>query len=242
MHSPQPDRAIEIARQVAARSKSPLDYVWLGRFLALRDGWPKARTTRRSRDRKLEEAEHALRQAVQLGESSPVAWVALVEFLARTGKTAEAAKVTTTAKQKIPSQQAALALAECYDALGDTVEAGRYYAEALARSAEDATVLGLVADFDIRCGKQAEAESLLERIVAGQVRGSRERVFWARRTLAAILAAQGGTRISGVPWILSSGISTIRPPRWSISAPKRHSTQRIRRGCGVKRRFLCWKN
>src|SRR5262249_10494650 len=64
-----------------------------------------------------QEAEGAFRSAVKLEPKAPEAWVALVTFLAATDRKMEAEEEIGHAKDAVPAQDAALALAACYEAV-----------------------------------------------------------------------------------------------------------------------------
>src|SRR5262249_5610443 len=106
-------RALELARKaVAANSKDHRDYLWLGR-VAAQAGRP-------------QEAETAFRRARELAEGDPEAWAALVLFLANTdAKRAEAE--LAEAERRPPPGKASLALAPCYEALGQMEKAEAHY-------------------------------------------------------------------------------------------------------------------
>jgi tetratricopeptide (TPR) repeat protein len=116
----------------------------------------------------------------------------LVNVLADTAQKEEARKALATAAEKIAKDKAPLALAHCYDMLGDRVAADRCFGEALERSRDNAVVACAAADFYLRNEKHTEAEALLEKVLDGSTPGARHSITWARRTLAACLAAKGG--------------------------------------------------
>ena len=74
LRNQQHERALELARQaVSADSRDYRDHIWLGQIL-----WALDRPA---------QAEQALRHAVALADQAPDAWVALIQYLARTDRT-----------------------------------------------------------------------------------------------------------------------------------------------------------
>src|SRR5439155_4538233 len=74
--------APEMARRVVSdQSRDYRDHIWLGQIL-----WSAGRTT---------EAEPALRRATALAAERPEPWMVLVQFLAATGRKAEAEATIT---------------------------------------------------------------------------------------------------------------------------------------------------
>ena len=86
---------------------------------------------------------------------------------ARAGKTVP--KRPCPAGEKIPAAVAPLALAECFEILGKTDEAGRQYALALKQKPNDPGVVRSVAIYYVRRGDLRKAADELEKIVTDQV-------------------------------------------------------------------------
>lgn len=172
------NRAVEWASQ--AVSKAPHDpraRLWLGQAL---DNAGRA-----------EEAEAAFREAVGQASSTPATWTALVRHLSRAGKTAEARAEIPRMQETLAGEQLALALAECYEALGDRLEAEAQFRIALAAAPEDFTLLRRVAQFYVDAGPAARGVPYLRRLLSAEVAAPGEWTIWARRQLARILAADG---------------------------------------------------
>src|SRR5262249_28378077 len=107
-------RAVALARQaVAPDTRDYRDHLWLAHLLQTA-GRPA-------------EAEATLRRAARIAPAVPDVWVSLVRHLARTGQAAEAAAVIRQARQKLPADRAPLALARCYEALGQIDRAEALY-------------------------------------------------------------------------------------------------------------------
>ena len=177
-----PARAAYLAMEaVSADSRDYADHLWLGQVLA-------------ASGRNLDEAEKRLQRAVELGETRPETWVALVQFLAARDRRPEAEAVMERARAKLPPADAPLGLAQCHEAMGRPDEALQQFQAALAGRPHDPVVLRNVAGFYMRCQRPKDAEPLLRRVVAGQVRASPAEVGWARRALAMVLAAGGSFR------------------------------------------------
>jgi tetratricopeptide (TPR) repeat protein len=170
-------RALQLARKaVSLGSKNYRDHLWLGQILSA--GGDQA------------EAEASLRRAVDLANKAPEVWVALVQFLARAGKQAEANKALAGAQQALPREQSALAIAQCYEAVGKIEQAKESYRLALDSHPEDLSALQVSASFYLRVGLQADAARVLKKIIALKSKSPAE-ADRARRTLGVVLAASG---------------------------------------------------
>jgi tetratricopeptide (TPR) repeat protein len=168
-------RALEL---VNPDSNDYRDALWLGQVLSESGQRP-------------EQAEVHLRRAVALAPDVPETWVVLVEFLAaqhRDQAEAEIAKATT----KLPKEQADLALAQCYEAVGKLEESRRHYDAALAAHPNDAAIVRGLAGFCVRAGRLEEAERHLRQLSERKTDATAEDAAWARRNLAWVRAATGG--------------------------------------------------
>ncbi|MGA2620541.1 MAG: tetratricopeptide repeat protein [Thermoguttaceae bacterium] len=186
----QMDRALQIARQAAAQSKEWRDHLWLGQLLGFLGRRAQAAQRPDEAQARWTEAEKSLRQAVELAPQAPETWVGLIQLLAATDQKPEAERMIQQARDKIPAEQAPLALGPCYEALGDVDQAAKQY-EA-AKTAKDPVVVRRLAEFCLQADKPEMAETHLRRIAKGEVSAKPEDVAWARRALAAVLQARGG--------------------------------------------------
>jgi cellulose synthase operon protein C len=169
------ERALKLARQaVAADSKDFRDYLWLGQFLAV--------------TAEKDQAEPMLRRAVQLGETVPDTWVALIRYLASSGQKEKAETALADARAKLPREQA-VALASCYEDLGQVDTARQLYRDALQALPDDPALLRSLASFALRRGPAEQAEQSLRKLI-GMNQGA-EDTAWAKRTLAVLLAGSG---------------------------------------------------
>jgi tetratricopeptide (TPR) repeat protein len=178
-------RAEELVRQsTSAESSDYRDQLWLGQVLA-------------AGPQNAAEAEKALRRAVQLADTVPDTWVALVAFLVDTGRTELAKAEIDKARAKLPAADAPLALAQCYEMVGDTAKAREQCQAVLRAKPGDAGVLRSVAAFNLRAGDLKEAEPFLRQLMDGKTKAGEEDVAWARRTLALALAGGRDARRLG---------------------------------------------
>lgn len=169
------ERALKLARQaVAADSKDYRDYLWLGQFLAVAA--------------EKDQAEPMLRRAVQLGETVPDTWVALIRHLASTGMKEKAEAALADARTKLSREQF-VALASCHEELGQIDAARQLYQEALQARPDDPALLRSLASFALRRGPADQAEQSLRALI-GMTKAA-EDAAWARRTLAVRLAGSG---------------------------------------------------
>lgn len=180
--NPDPQRALLMAEQsVASDSKSYQDHLWLGKVR-----WAAG---------KPEQAEKSLRRACELDGSAADTWVTLVAFLASTGKKKEAEQAIAQATKKLVPEQAAPALAACYENIGDLKKAEEYFQSALKATPQDVRMLRSVATFHLRHNQGGKAEPHLRAILAvDKSKASPTDVTWARRGLAAVLGASSDRR------------------------------------------------
>lgn len=174
-------RALELAQAaVAAESRDYRDHLWLGQVL-----WALGRN---------DEAEGHLRQAVTLAEGRPEPWVALIQYLARVGQAEKAEAALADARARIEEGVRAVALAQCYEALGREALAEKQYGEAVQGRPDDPAALRAAADFYLRTGRPTAAEALLRHFLDPTVKAPPPDLAWARRSLAFALAAKGDPR------------------------------------------------
>jgi len=185
------DRALEMARQAAAGSELYRDHIWLGQVLGILGQRAKREGRTADAERMLAEAESELRRAAELAPDATEAWVAIIQFLARSGQEEQCEKAIAEAQKNIPEGMAPLALAQCYEAMGRMEEAEENYQQALAAGGSDSSVVRQVAEFYLRTGRPEPAETQLRRITAGEVDAEEDDLVWGRRGLALILADRG---------------------------------------------------
>jgi lipopolysaccharide biosynthesis regulator YciM len=177
-----PDRALKLAQEaVTADSKDYRDYLWLAQVLAA-GGRPAA------------EVEEKLRRAVALADEVPETWVALVQHLAQAGRKQDAEGALKDARAKLKADRLPLALAACYESLGQNDQAQQQFAAALAARPGEVATLQAVAGYQLRRGRLAEAEPLLRKVAERRVPASDAEIAWARRNLALALAGGGDRR------------------------------------------------
>ncbi len=185
------DRALDHARGAAANSKDWQDQVWLGQLLNLIGQQARSHGKADEAKNRFDEAEKSLRHGIELKPEIAEPWVALIRFYVAIGRKADAETAIHQAEGKLSANSAALALAACYEAIGESDEASKRYQLALSQSANDPTVLQHAAEFELQFGKPADAEAHLRKIVSGQVPAKPDEVASARRTLAAVLRSSG---------------------------------------------------
>lgn len=175
------DHALNMAQSlVSPESKAYQDHLWLGRIL-----W--------SQDKRVE-AEKSLRHACALAETEPDTWVTLIAFLAATNQKKPAEQAIEQARKKLPADKAALALAACYESVGDLKQAEGYLLAALKDKPDDVPMLRNVASYYLRHEEVKKAEPSLRAILAPEQKASPADVAWARRGLALVLSAEGNRR------------------------------------------------
>lgn len=174
-------RAVGLARQAVGESKDYRDHLWLGQMLWAA-GEPK-------------QAETALRRALQLADTVPDPWVALVEHLARTDRKADAEAKAHEAQRKLPAGPTTrLALARCYHAAGRRDLAEEQYRAALRDRPDDVAALRNLAGFYMGGNELNKAEPHLRKLLDPATKTPGEVAAWARRHLALVLASAGDYR------------------------------------------------
>lgn len=184
--------ALDSARKAATDSDDYRNYIWLGQILSLMGQQTKAGGRTEESAKMFEEAEKALRRATELNGEIASTWVALIQFLSSTDRQQEAEKAIDLAQTKISKDRFAVAMAQCYEAMGKLDLAKEKYEAALKADPTSLPVVRTVADFYLRAGQSESAEGQLNRIIAGIVPAKPTDILWARRRLALLLASQGG--------------------------------------------------
>jgi tetratricopeptide (TPR) repeat protein len=172
-----PEQTLQLAvRAAPSSSRDYRDHLWLGQMLVAL--------------KKPQDGEKELRRAVELGPKSPDTWVALVQFLSADGREQEARGLIPRAAAALPSEATPLALAACYEAVGDRDAAAREYQQALTAAAGDLSVHHAKSLFHLRGGEAEKAATHLT-YLANSPKATPAQAAWARRTLALLLASGG---------------------------------------------------
>lgn len=171
-------RAMDLAQlAVPSDSKDYRRQIWLGWMY-----W---------RAREQEKAKAAFLKARELAEDKPEPWMALVLYLADNNQMDAARAEVEAAESKLKGPEATLALANCNAAIGKVDRAEALFREALSARPDDPNTLRAAADFHMRTGKSAEAQSNLRKLIAVTRTSSPETFAAARRTLAYLLTLDG---------------------------------------------------
>jgi tetratricopeptide (TPR) repeat protein len=170
----------KLAEGTVRGSQSYRDYLWLGRIR-----WALGKHA---------EAQESLQLALKKAEDVPETWVTLVAFLVETNRKKEAEKLIQQARAKLPEGQRPLALAACYEALGELKQSEDYLKKALAAKPNDLVVLHGLANFYLHHERVKDAEVHLETIINSK-EAKRDELLWARRNLAIVKA--GDTTYKG---------------------------------------------
>jgi tetratricopeptide (TPR) repeat protein len=149
-----------------------------------------------SSGRKPEEIEQNMLHAVELAPAIPEPWIAYIQFLAiRDRSRAEAAlEKAKESLKKLPSEQLSLALAPCYEALGQRDRAKAEYEAALTAKGDTIGVVRAAAAFYMRSGDVASARKLFQKIIDGKVNATAEDIAWARSGYALTLVVADNFR------------------------------------------------
>jgi tetratricopeptide (TPR) repeat protein len=187
-----------------ADSKNPRDYYWLAQV---------ARAAGETA-----EAEKLLRQALELSDKAPDAWLALIQLLAASDvKKAEAA--ITEAKSKLAADDAPFVLGPAYEMVAQPDKAREEYETLLARRPNEAAALQIAADFYARRGPAANAEACLRKLLDPAVAAADSVRSAARRDLALGLAASGDYRgfQQGLALLTEAGLPKSRDDELALA-------------------------
>jgi tetratricopeptide (TPR) repeat protein len=169
--------AEELVREAGAdASQDYRDHLWVGQVLA-------------ASGRSSEAAEKALRRAVELSEGAPETWVALVQYLIRAGDGRRAQAEIEQARAKLTGAKGSLALAQCYELVGQADKAREQYQAALRAASGEFQYRRAFVAFCLRTGTPQQAEAHLRDILARKTPVADADAAWARRALALTLAS-----------------------------------------------------
>jgi tetratricopeptide (TPR) repeat protein len=186
------NKALGLARRAYKPSSTDYhDHVWQAQVLQLLA----ERARREGRvelfPKLMSEAEAALRKAIRLDQAAADVWVTLVQSLVAKGDYNAAAVAIRDAQISLPPRVAPLALAQCYEAVGDLAAATERYQTALKQNPDLVPVMRVVASFFLRNNKPELASPLLDRMLSKNVKVSEADLFWSRRSKAMLLANDG---------------------------------------------------
>ena len=135
----------------------------------------------------------AFRDAVDRDETVPETWASLVAYLVRRGKTDEAKEAVSQGERRLKNNppptvakkaNLTLALAECYDIVGDPKTAGERYLQALELQPRELGPNRQLVFFLERSGQGEKAADLLEKLSSDP---APDLARWARRHYATVL-------------------------------------------------------
>ncbi len=171
------DRALALAGERASRTGLPEDRLWLAQVHGMTGDY--------------QAATQEFEAVIAAAPSSPAAWVALVQALARRGDREAAVAAIERASSQISEESRPYALAQCYEAIRDYAQAELSYAAALTAHPNDAKIVRGAADFYLRSNKKDEAQPLLEKLLKEDWEVTPVDQAWARRSLALVIGLDG---------------------------------------------------
>ena len=176
------DSALAMAESVYKEdSQDYVDHLWYGRVL--------------DRAGRAQEAEVALRRAVELAPEMGATWVTLIRLLAFNGETEKAQEALTEAEEKLSDEEASIALANGYEALGNLKAAETHYLASIEQAPDDLARKRSLSSFYIRTSKHDQASEVLNKMLSAPATSNSPEaaanITWARRALAQLTAAQG---------------------------------------------------
>jgi tetratricopeptide (TPR) repeat protein len=166
-----------IKQVVAGNSSNYRDHLWMGQILSTTGQSP-------------QDAEKALRRAVALAPEQPETWINLVRHLIGVGQHQPALIEVDKAAQALPAEKKDLTLAQCCELRGLLKDAADHYEIAIEKLPTSALAHRAAADFHLRVGSYAPAETLYRRLVERKMAATDEEVAAGRRGLALALVKQ----------------------------------------------------
>ncbi len=139
--------------------------------------------------KKDQEAFTKIQEAIKQAPKEPDPHVTLVQFLHARGRDVEARQAIKDAELQITANNKVLALAQCYETVGDLEKARTNYEEALTRDRGNIATIRSVCGFYLKTGRLEAVGPLLETVVKGGVQCSAGDQEWARQSLAYVLSA-----------------------------------------------------
>src|SRR5262249_15836433 len=128
--------------------------------------------------RRSDEADKALRRAIELKGDEASAWGALIQMQTQLGQLKKAAGTLEEMKAKVRPDELPLALAGCYQIMEKSGKAQKAFVEALSVQPNNLLVLKSVATFYLAHGQAAEAEPLLSRMLDPKLKAAAETQIW----------------------------------------------------------------
>jgi tetratricopeptide (TPR) repeat protein len=215
-------RALALAKKaVEDDPKDYRNYLWLAQvYMRMQETEQQA------------QAEPALRQAVALASDAPETWVALVKYLVIAKHKDMAESEILNAEKKLPPKERPLALAQCYEALGNLEKAKTWYQAALAAQPEDLAALQSLAKVCFALGQVQETENCLRRIISLKDKYPEEAAE-ARTSLAVVLSFGGKSHqqlreaYKDLGMLLDSA-QAINPVEETFEQLKKQTTEQLR--------------
>ena len=171
------ERALQLVQGATSQLRDAKDFIWAGRALSALG--------------KNDEAEEKFLEAVNRDQSSPEAWVALIQHYGRTLQAKKAESAIRDAEKFMKSEGATAAIGQAYESVGNLKEAQAQFEAALLASPKDLPTIRRTADYYMRHQAFQKAEPLLKRVVDMGTNASNDDHVWARRNLAMTIGANG---------------------------------------------------
>jgi tetratricopeptide (TPR) repeat protein len=183
-------KALDLAYKACAASNDCQHHIWFGRIASevvlagrLHDA--------NEQERWLAKAEEAFETAVRLDQHNVDAWLGLLSFYTRTGRTQDVEVATDRARQQLSGTDLHLLLTRYYQSIDDVPTARQELELALTEHPDDAKTLRTAAEFHIMRRELAEARKLFEHLLEPQVKADPQDHTAARQNLALIYLSEG---------------------------------------------------
>lgn len=167
-------------KDVDPKSMNPEDHLWLAQVYTANN--------------KPADAEKAYRRAVELAPTSLPNRLTLIGFLVGQNRVDDAKAAIEASKAVIPADQLPAFLAQALEMVGDRAGATAQYTALLAARRDDLGILAATAQFHLRNGDPARAESMFREVISRSSPDQAATIRQARRSLAISLASSGEYR------------------------------------------------
>jgi Tfp pilus assembly protein PilF len=166
-----------IKQVVASNSTNYRDHLWMGQILSTTGQSP-------------EDAEKALRRAVELAPQQPETWINLARHLIGIGKHQAAKVEIDKAAKALPPEKKELTLAQCCELRGLLKDTADHYQTAIEKLPTSAMAHRAAADFHLRVRSYAPAETLYRKLAERKMPATEEEATAGRHGLALALVKQ----------------------------------------------------
>ncbi|PQO32837.1 tetratricopeptide repeat protein [Bremerella cremea] len=169
-------RALQLAQDLAGKSGSSDDHVWLAQLLVMLQ--------------KPEQAEIELKKAIEISPNMPEPWLGMVSIYAKNGQRDLASQAIEDGSSKLDENKRDIFRGRSYEILGDGGKAEASYRTAIINNPDDVQARFSLVRYYLRTNRQADSIRELRLFLKEEL--TEDMRTWARRNLAIQLAKEGG--------------------------------------------------